>query len=230
MKLGNNFAEKGTKQPLLEDGFDTIPLMTPLDVNQLQFPPPDKVRAPPAPPRCRLRTPSLGRRPQQKRRGACAGDGKWGRARAAGGSPPGGQRARAGFRIGRQLGLDEGAQLGGRFLPDSPGGPALERSLALQRQPPARLLPSPAPWKQGAVGLGRTPGRGCRLCLPRWCGFSPICPVAAGGSSPWPDGPLLRGRVPVLGLPACPSQPGGGCCRVSIRFLPLFVPFVKSSS
>ena len=47
VKLGNNFAEKGTKQPLLEDGFDTIPLMTPLDVNQLQFPPPDKVRAPP---------------------------------------------------------------------------------------------------------------------------------------------------------------------------------------
>lgn len=56
VKLGNNFAEKGTKQPLLEDGFDTIPLMTPLDVNQLQFPPPDKV-SPPAPPRCRVRTP-----------------------------------------------------------------------------------------------------------------------------------------------------------------------------
>lgn len=44
VKLGNNFAEKGAKQALLEDGFDTIPLMTPLDVNQLQFPPPDKVR------------------------------------------------------------------------------------------------------------------------------------------------------------------------------------------
>ncbi|XP_024907630.1 neuronal vesicle trafficking-associated protein 1 isoform X2 [Pteropus alecto] len=43
VKLGNNFAEKGAKQALLEDGFDTIPLMTPLDVNQLQFPPPDKV-------------------------------------------------------------------------------------------------------------------------------------------------------------------------------------------
>uniref|UniRef100_A0A8C0HTV9 Neuronal vesicle trafficking-associated protein 1 n=1 Tax=Balaenoptera musculus TaxID=9771 RepID=A0A8C0HTV9_BALMU len=43
VKLGNNFAEKGTKQPLLEDGFDTIPLMMPLDVNQLQFPPPEKV-------------------------------------------------------------------------------------------------------------------------------------------------------------------------------------------
>lgn len=46
VKLGNNFAEKGPKQVLLEDGFDTIPLMTPLDVNQLQFPPPDKVRSP----------------------------------------------------------------------------------------------------------------------------------------------------------------------------------------
>lgn len=46
VKLGNNFAEKGAKQALLEDGFDTIPLMTPLDVNQLQFPPPDKVRGP----------------------------------------------------------------------------------------------------------------------------------------------------------------------------------------
>ncbi|KAJ7327172.1 hypothetical protein JRQ81_016931 [Phrynocephalus forsythii] len=43
VKLGNNFSEKSTKQPLLEDGFDTIPLITPLDVNQLQFPPPDKM-------------------------------------------------------------------------------------------------------------------------------------------------------------------------------------------
>ncbi|XP_062431316.1 neuronal vesicle trafficking-associated protein 1 isoform X2 [Rhea pennata] len=43
VKLGSNFSEKSTKQPLLEDGFDTIPLITPLDVNQLQFPPPDKV-------------------------------------------------------------------------------------------------------------------------------------------------------------------------------------------
>lgn len=45
VKLGNNFNEKSTKQPLLEDGFDTIPLITPLDVNQLQFPPPDKVQS-----------------------------------------------------------------------------------------------------------------------------------------------------------------------------------------
>ncbi|XP_030047040.1 neuronal vesicle trafficking-associated protein 1 [Microcaecilia unicolor] len=43
VKLGNNFSEKGSKPPGSEDGFDTIPLMTPLDVNQLQFPPPDKV-------------------------------------------------------------------------------------------------------------------------------------------------------------------------------------------
>uniref|UniRef100_A0A8C9CIC7 Neuronal vesicle trafficking-associated protein 1 n=1 Tax=Phocoena sinus TaxID=42100 RepID=A0A8C9CIC7_PHOSS len=43
VKVGNNFTEKGTKQPLLKDGFDTIPLMMPLDVNQLQFPPLDKV-------------------------------------------------------------------------------------------------------------------------------------------------------------------------------------------
>ncbi|XP_073658026.1 neuronal vesicle trafficking-associated protein 1-like [Tursiops truncatus] len=43
VKVGNNFTEKGTKQPLLEDGFDTTPLMMPLDVNQLQFPPLDKV-------------------------------------------------------------------------------------------------------------------------------------------------------------------------------------------
>ncbi|KAE8629131.1 hypothetical protein XENTR_v10000367 [Xenopus tropicalis] len=43
VKLGNNFSDKGAKPPICEDGFDTIPLMTPLDVNQLQFPPPDKV-------------------------------------------------------------------------------------------------------------------------------------------------------------------------------------------
>ncbi|KAM9329903.1 neuronal vesicle trafficking-associated protein 1 isoform 2-T2 [Gastrophryne carolinensis] len=43
VKLGNNFSDKGAKPPMCEDGFDTIPLMTPLDVNQLQFPPPDKV-------------------------------------------------------------------------------------------------------------------------------------------------------------------------------------------
>lgn len=92
VKLGNNFAEKGGKQALLEDGFDTIPLMTPLDVNQLQFPPPDKVRGPRTP-RAAGRAPlNLGRRPQQKKPAWRAGDAKWGRQTRAGwGSlPPGG--------------------------------------------------------------------------------------------------------------------------------------------
>lgn len=78
VKLGNNFAEKGTKQPLLEDGFDTIPLMTPLDVNQLQFPPPDKVRGPPHPgtPHGRVRTPKSRVAAETKgSRRVCAGDG-----------------------------------------------------------------------------------------------------------------------------------------------------------
>uniref|UniRef100_A0A8C9U5U0 Neuronal vesicle trafficking-associated protein 1 n=2 Tax=Scleropages formosus TaxID=113540 RepID=A0A8C9U5U0_SCLFO len=43
VKVGSNFGEKSSAKPGSEDGFDTIPLMTPLDVNQLQFPPPDKV-------------------------------------------------------------------------------------------------------------------------------------------------------------------------------------------
>ncbi|RXM35873.1 Neuron-specific protein family member 1 [Acipenser ruthenus] len=44
VKLGNHFYDKNnTKVPISEDGFDTIPLITPLDVNQLQCPPPDKV-------------------------------------------------------------------------------------------------------------------------------------------------------------------------------------------
>lgn len=88
VKLGNNFAEKGTKQPLLEDGFDTIPLMTPLDVNQLQFPPPDKVSAPPptAPPRCRVRTPkSRAAAATKETRGV-----RW--QREAGASPGGGRK------------------------------------------------------------------------------------------------------------------------------------------
>ncbi|KAL8207626.1 UNVERIFIED_CONTAM: hypothetical protein K2H54_060107 [Gekko kuhli] len=42
VKLGSHFGEKSPKQAPPEDGFDTIPLITPLDVNQLQFPPPDK--------------------------------------------------------------------------------------------------------------------------------------------------------------------------------------------
>ncbi|MEQ2202118.1 Neuronal vesicle trafficking-associated protein 1, partial [Xenoophorus captivus] len=43
VKLGNNFAEKNNGKAVSEDGFDTIPLITPLDASQLQFPPPDKV-------------------------------------------------------------------------------------------------------------------------------------------------------------------------------------------
>lgn len=42
VKLGNNFTEKNNVKVVSEDGFDTIPLITPLDASQLQFPPPDK--------------------------------------------------------------------------------------------------------------------------------------------------------------------------------------------
>lgn len=45
VKLGNNFTEKGAGKMVSEDGFDTIPLITPLDASQLQFPPPDKVKS-----------------------------------------------------------------------------------------------------------------------------------------------------------------------------------------
>lgn len=44
VKLGNNFSEKNNGKVVSEDGFDTIPLITPLDASQLQFPPPEKVR------------------------------------------------------------------------------------------------------------------------------------------------------------------------------------------
>ncbi|XP_060926591.1 neuronal vesicle trafficking-associated protein 1-like isoform X1 [Limanda limanda] len=43
VKLGNNFSEKNNGKVVSEDGFDTIPLITPLDASQLQFPAPDKV-------------------------------------------------------------------------------------------------------------------------------------------------------------------------------------------
>nr|XP_033799361.1 neuron-specific vesicular protein calcyon [Geotrypetes seraphini] len=43
VKLGSNLAEKSEKDHGVEDDFDNIPLMTPLDVNQLQQPFPDKV-------------------------------------------------------------------------------------------------------------------------------------------------------------------------------------------
>ncbi|MGH0116725.1 UNVERIFIED_CONTAM: hypothetical protein FKN15_021273 [Acipenser sinensis] len=43
VKLGSNQAEKREKEQAGEDGFDNIPLITPLDVNQLHQPFPDKV-------------------------------------------------------------------------------------------------------------------------------------------------------------------------------------------
>ncbi|KAM8867319.1 neuronal vesicle trafficking-associated protein 1-like [Synchiropus splendidus] len=42
VKLGNNFSEKNNGK-VCEDGFDTIPLITPLDASQLQFPATEKV-------------------------------------------------------------------------------------------------------------------------------------------------------------------------------------------
>lgn len=43
VKLGNNLCEKPEKLPLADDGFDNIPLITPLEVHQLQPPSPEKV-------------------------------------------------------------------------------------------------------------------------------------------------------------------------------------------
>ncbi|XP_071762403.1 calcyon neuron-specific vesicular protein [Centroberyx gerrardi] len=43
VKLGSNLSDKLEKQPSVDDGFDNIPLITPLEVNQLQQPFPDKV-------------------------------------------------------------------------------------------------------------------------------------------------------------------------------------------
>lgn len=43
VKLGSNLVEKVERQPSLEDGFDNIPLITPLEVNQLQQSFADKV-------------------------------------------------------------------------------------------------------------------------------------------------------------------------------------------
>lgn len=44
VKLGNNLSDKNNAKTVSEDGFDTIPLITPLDASQLQFPALDKVR------------------------------------------------------------------------------------------------------------------------------------------------------------------------------------------
>ncbi|XP_023258993.1 neuron-specific protein family member 1-like isoform X2 [Seriola lalandi dorsalis] len=43
VKLGSNLSEKLEKQPSADDGFDNIPLITPLEVNQLQQPFADKI-------------------------------------------------------------------------------------------------------------------------------------------------------------------------------------------
>ncbi|KAK2817990.1 hypothetical protein Q7C36_021923 [Tachysurus vachellii] len=43
VKLGSTLGEKVERELSLEDGFDNIPLITPLEVNQLQKPFPDKV-------------------------------------------------------------------------------------------------------------------------------------------------------------------------------------------
>lgn len=43
VKLGSNLSDKLEKQPSADDGFDNIPLITPLEVSQLQQPLADKV-------------------------------------------------------------------------------------------------------------------------------------------------------------------------------------------
>ncbi|KAI4535673.1 hypothetical protein MG293_014000 [Ovis ammon polii] len=42
VKLNSNPSEKGAKPPSVEDGFQTVPLITPLEVNHLQLPAPEK--------------------------------------------------------------------------------------------------------------------------------------------------------------------------------------------
>ncbi|KAM5165178.1 centrosomal protein of 162 kDa [Mantella aurantiaca] len=43
VKLGSNLSDKNAKDASVEDGFQTVPLITPLDVNHLQFSAPEKV-------------------------------------------------------------------------------------------------------------------------------------------------------------------------------------------
>lgn len=43
VKIGSNLSDKLEKQPSADDGFDNIPLITPLEVNQLRQPFADKV-------------------------------------------------------------------------------------------------------------------------------------------------------------------------------------------
>lgn len=44
VKLGSNLQDKGAKAASVEDGFQNVPLITPLDVGSLQSQAPDKVR------------------------------------------------------------------------------------------------------------------------------------------------------------------------------------------
>lgn len=44
VKLGSSLQDKGIKAVTTEDGFQTVPLITPLDVSNLQCQAPDKVR------------------------------------------------------------------------------------------------------------------------------------------------------------------------------------------
>lgn len=44
VKLGSNLQDKGAKPVSVEDGFQNVPLITPLDVGSLQSQAPDKVR------------------------------------------------------------------------------------------------------------------------------------------------------------------------------------------
>ncbi|KAL7844710.1 neuronal vesicle trafficking-associated protein 2 [Colossoma macropomum] len=43
VKLGSNLQDKGAKAVSVEDGFQNVPLITPLDVSHLQYQAPDKV-------------------------------------------------------------------------------------------------------------------------------------------------------------------------------------------
>ncbi|XP_071402084.1 neuronal vesicle trafficking-associated protein 1-like, partial [Centroberyx affinis] len=43
VKLGSNLQDKGAKPVSVEDGFQNVPLITPLDVGSLQCQAPDKV-------------------------------------------------------------------------------------------------------------------------------------------------------------------------------------------
>lgn len=49
VKLGSNLQDKGAKAASVEDGFQNVPLITPLDVGSLQSHVPDKVSPPPPP-------------------------------------------------------------------------------------------------------------------------------------------------------------------------------------